>query len=69
MDQVTAIVIYINHNNLFILNVEKVPVKALIEKFENQMQVDVDPHGSHDTPTETEKGKFLYKFWISNVMF
>lgn len=59
MDQVTVIVIYINHNNLLILNVEKVPVKLLIEKFENQMKVDVDPHGSHVTPAETEKGKFL----------
>lgn len=35
---------------------EKVPVKLLIEKFENQMKVDVDPHGSHVTPAETEKG-------------
>lgn len=46
----------------FILNVENKPVKVLIDKFENQIKIDVHPHGAYVTPAETEKGKFSTNF-------
>lgn len=44
---------------------ENKPVKVLIDKFENQIKIDVHPHGAYVTPAETEKGPPSLDFSVS----